>query len=273
MRKFLLASLLLAVGPVLAQSTPPAATKTAIYKVPYADQGTALEGRLVLPQPRAARLPLVVLYPDWMGVTPHAIDDAQRIAGWGYAVFVADPYGPAAQPKDASEAGPKAGALKADPAALRARARAALEAARAREEVDTARVDALGFCFGGTMALELARSGAPLKGVASVHGNLRTTLPGDARNIRGPVLALHGAEDPVVPAEEVGMFVDEMRAAGVDWQLVQYGGAVHAFTNPGAGADPAKGAAYHPKAAARAFTALKAFFDETLPAPAKKKKR
>jgi dienelactone hydrolase len=266
MWKVLLASLALAVGLAPAQ-------KSAIYKIPYEDRGTALEGRLVLPQPRGARLPLVVLYPDWMGVTSRAVDDAQRIAGWGYAVFVADPYGVDAQPRDAAEAGPKAGAIKADLPGLRARARAALDAALKREEVDTGRVAALGFCFGGALALELARSGAPLKGAASVHGNLKTALPGDARNIRGAILALHGAEDPYVPAEEVGMFVDEMRAAGVDWQLVSYGGAVHAFTNPGAGSDPAKGAAWHPKAASRAFSALQAFFGETLAAPPKKKKR
>jgi len=266
MRKPLIAFFVLTLGLAFAASA-----KTTIYNVPYKDGAVSLEGRLVVPEPRKARLPLVVLYPDWMGVTAHAQDDAQRIAGWGYAVFIADPYGVGAQPRDAAEAGPKAGALKADAAMLRARAQAALSAAKTRYEVDTARVAAIGFCFGGTMALELARSGAALKGAASIHGNLKTAAPGDARNIRGPVLALHGAEDPFVPAEEVGMFVDEMRAAKVDWQLVQYGGAVHAFTNPGAGNDPSKGAAYHPKASARAFAALKSFFEETL-APAKAKK-
>jgi dienelactone hydrolase len=241
-----------------------AAETTTIYKVPYSQDTTSLEGRLVLPLPGKPRLPVVVLFPDWMGVSERALEDAQRIASWGYAVFVADPYGVRAQPANPGEAGARAGALKQDPATVRARARAALETAKRQTGADTGRVAAIGYCFGGMVALELARSGATLRGTVSIHGNLRTAAPGDARNIRGPVLVLHGAEDPFVPQEEVGMFRDEMKMAAVDWQLIEYGGAVHAFTNPRAGNDPSKGAAYHPVASERAYAALKTFLDETL---------
>jgi dienelactone hydrolase len=190
-------------------------------------------------------------------------------------VFVAAPYGIRAQPGTPEEAGARAGALKQDPATTRARARAALEAAKRQTGIDSGRVAAIGYCFGGWMALELARSGAALRGTVSIHGNLRSAAPGDARNIRGPVLALHGADDPVVPPEEVGMFRDEMKMAAADWQLVEYGGAVHAFTNPRAGNDPSKGAAYNAKASERAYAALKSFLEETLKPAAKegKKKR
>lgn len=254
-------------------SLAPGAESTSIYKVPYSQDTVSLEGRMVFPVPAKPRMPVVVLFPDWMGVSARAQDDAQRIASWGYAVFIADPYGIRAQPGNPAEAGARAGALKQDPATLRARARAALEAAKRQTGVDTGRVVAIGYCFGGMVALELARSGAPLRGVVSIHGNLRTAVPGDARAIRGPVLVLHGADDPFVPREEVGMFRDEMKMAAVDWQLVEYGGAVHAFTNPGAGNDPSKGAAYNAKASERAYGAMKGFLDETLRPAEKARKR
>jgi dienelactone hydrolase len=259
----------------LATQAGAAPETTSIYKVPYSHDTTALEGRWVLPIPAKPQLPIVVLFPDWMGVSKNATDDAQRIASWGYAVFLADPYGLNLQPKSQEEAGMRAGALKQNIPLVRARARAALEAAKRQTGADTARVVAIGYCFGGILALELARSGAPLRGTVNIHGNLKTETPGDARSINGPVLALRGADDPFVPWEEAAMFRDEMKAAGVDWQLVEYGGAVHAFTNPKAGNDPSKGAAYNPVATARANAALKAFFEETLRSDKKagKKKR
>jgi len=241
----------------------------ATYKVPYTQDTTAMEGRFVFPSTSKNQLPLVVLFPDWMGVSPTATEDAARIASWGYAVFVADPYGLKAQPRSMEEAGAQAGALKRDIALLRARALAALETAKRQTAADTTRVVAVGYCFGGMMALELARSGAPLQGTASIHGNLRTNTPEDAKRIHGSVLVLHGANDPIVPQEEVSLFQVEMKNAGVDWQLVQFGGAVHAFTNSRAGNDPSRGAAYNPLATTRAYAVLKSYLEETL-TPARK---
>ena len=133
-----------------------------------------------------------------------------------------------------------------------------------RSEVDSARLAAIGYCFGGTTALELARSGADVAAVVSFHGALNTPNTADAANIKCRVLALHGADDPFVPPAEVSAFEEEMRKAKVDWQLVAYGGAVHSFTDWNAGSDNSKGAAYNEKADRRSWEAMKTFFGEVL---------
>jgi dienelactone hydrolase len=121
----------------------------------------------------------------------------------------------------------------------------------------------MGYCFGGGAVLELARSGADLSGVVSFHGNLDTSNPADAKQVKAKLLVLHGANDPNVPPAQVAAFEDEMRAAGVDWQLVVYSGAVHGFTNPANASDPSTGLAYDARADRRSWQAMRAFFDET----------
>jgi dienelactone hydrolase len=128
--------------------------------------------------------------------------------------------------------------------------------------VDGKRLAAIGYCFGGTTVLELARSGAEVRGVVSFHGGLDTPNPGDAKNIKGAVLALHGADDPHVPPRQVAAFEEEMRSAGVDWQMIVYGGAVHGFTNPANGSNPSTGVAYDEKADRRSWEAMRSFFTE-----------
>lgn len=146
---------------------------------------------------------------------------------------------------------------------MRKRAQAAVEVLKAQTgqvALDTAKLGAIGFCFGGGTVLELARSGAPLKAFVSFHGNLDTPNPADANNIKAPVLVLHGADDPAVPQAQVDGFVAEMKATKVDWQLVSYGGAVHSFTNPQANTPGSN--QYHPLVAARAFKAMNNLLDE-----------
>jgi len=145
---------------------------------------------------------------------------------------------------------------------MRARANAGLEVLKKHPLTDVNRIAAIGYCFGGTVVLEMARSGAELAGVVSFHGGLSTPNPSDAKNIKGKVLVLHGADDPAVPPDQVIAFQDELRKAGVDWQMVSYGGAVHSFTNPEAGNDPSRGAAYNEKADKRSWEAMKTFFGE-----------
>src|SRR5205085_116509 len=145
---------------------------------------------------------------------------------------------------------------------LRKRVNAGLETLLKQQGVDKKRVAAIGYCFGGTTALELARSGADVDGVVSFHGGLSSPTPEDAKNIKGKVLALHGADDPNVPPPEVASFEKEMRDAKVDWQLVAYGNAVHSFTDKSAGIDNSKGAAYNEKADRRSWEAMKDLFAE-----------
>jgi len=147
---------------------------------------------------------------------------------------------------------------------LRARAQAGLNALRGRPQVDPERIAAIGYCFGGGTALELARSGAALRGVVDFHGSLETPNPEDDGNIQASILALIGADDPSIPPEQRLAFEQGMRKAGVDWQLVLYGGAVHSFTNPRSGSDPSKGAAYNATADRRSWQAMRDFLAEVL---------
>ncbi len=230
-------------------------------KVPYEVDGVKLEGVLVTEEGGPKR-PGLVLVPNWLGVTEANVKQAQLVASRGYVVFVADTYGVKGRPKNQDEAGKASGALKADRALLRKRVAKALEVLRGMSVpwLDATRLGAIGFCFGGTAALELARSGAAVKGVVSFHGGLASPAPDDAKAITGKVLALHGADDPFVPADEVAAFQAELRAAKVDWQLVAYGNAVHSFTDVDANV-PGK-SQYHPVVAARAYAAMDAFFAE-----------
>lgn len=144
---------------------------------------------------------------------------------------------------------------------MRDRARAGLSVLKNHPLADTSRIAAIGYCFGGTTVLELARDGAALSGVASFHGGLDAPNPAKAGDIKSRILVLHGADDAHVNPS-VAIFQDEMRNAGADWQMISYGGAVHSFTVPDAGADPSKGAAYNADADRRSWQALRSFFDE-----------
>jgi dienelactone hydrolase len=155
-----------------------------------------------------------------------------------------------------------AGKLKGDPKLTRLRVNAALDVLREQQGVDAKKIAAIGYCFGGMCVLELARSGAEVAGIVSFHGSYDTATPEDMKNFKGRALILQGSADPVSPPEKVAALEKELSDAGVDWQFVTYGGAAHAFTNPSAGNDPSKGAAYDPKAAARSWQAMQDFFGE-----------
>ena len=237
-----------------------AAVKTEV--VEYLDGEQVCEGFLAYDDAAPGRRPGVVVVHEWMGLGDHAKERAKALASLGYVAFAADIYGKGIRAKDYKEAGALAGKYKGDLPLLRSRARAAFDTLARNARVDAAKVFAIGYCFGGTTVLELARSGAPVAGVVSFHGNLGTKDPGDAKNVKGRVLVLHGAADPYVPPAEVAAFQKEMDDAKVDWQMVFYAGAVHSFTNPAAGSDPAKGAAYDAKADRRSWEAMKAFLSE-----------
>src|SRR5438552_11685480 len=151
---------------------------------------------------------------------------ARMLAEMGYVAFACDIYGKGVRPASMQEAGAQAGKYKGDRALLRQRVRAGFDTLLKQEGVDAKHVAAVGYCFGGTTVLELARSGADVNGVVSFHGGLDSPTPEDAQHIKGRVLALTGGDDPNVPPAQVAAFEDEMRKARVDWQRVSYGGAV-----------------------------------------------
>jgi dienelactone hydrolase len=202
--------------------------------------------------------PAVLVVHQWTGVSDNEKMRAKMLAELGYNVLVADVYGKGIRPQPPA-AGQEAGKYKKDRALLRSRLNAALDVLVKDSRTDASRVAATGYCFGGTSVLELARSGAPVKGVVSFHGGLDSPTPADGKNIKGKVLALHGADDPFVPAKDIAAFEAEMKAAHVDYKLVQYPGAVHSFTQVGAGNDNSKGAAYNEKADKASWVEMKAF--------------
>jgi dienelactone hydrolase len=230
--------------------------------IEYRHGETPLEGYLAYSDKVEGKRPGVLIVHEWYGLGDYARKRADQLADLGYVAFALDMYGKGVRAKDATEAGKLAGIYKADRSLMRERARAGLEVLKKHELVDPSRIAAIGYCFGGTTVLELARSGAEISGVVSFHGNLNTPNPEHAKNIVSKVLVLHGADDPLVPQAEIAAFEEEMRKAGVDWQMVSYGGAVHSFTNPGSGNDPSDGVAYNEKADRRSWEAMKLFFNE-----------
>lgn len=220
-----------------------------------------LEGAVAYDDEAEGKRPGVLVVHQWMGITEHEHEMAKRLAGLGYIAFVADIYGKGVRPKNQSEAREQAMKYRGkDGKLFRGRLAASLAALRAQKNVDPGKLGAIGFCFGGTGVLELARSGAAVKGVVSFHGGLKTPAPAREGEIKAKVLVCHGADDPSVSNEDLLGFMKEMREAKADWQLNAYGGAVHAFTQKSANT-PGR-AQYHEEAAKRSWEAMKAFFAE-----------
>jgi dienelactone hydrolase len=232
--------------------------------VKYELEGTKFEGVLIYDDAVKTPRPGLVLVPNWMGINELNLKQAAQIASKDYIIFVADMYGQTVRPKTMDEASKAAGALKGDRKIMRARVNKALDVLKAEAKaagLDAKKLGAIGFCFGGTTVIELARSGADVAGVVSFHGGLDASpVPIDSKGIKAKVLALHGADDPFVPAADVKAFEDEMRKSKVDWQLVSYGNAVHSFTD--VDANMVGQAQYNEKVAKRSYKAMADFFAE-----------
>ena len=227
--------------------------------------GTTFSGVLVYDDDGDARRPGVVMVPNWRGVNASAIAKAEQIAGDDYVVLVADVYGKNVRPKDNDAAAAASKPLREDRSLLRARAAAALDALKAQAgkvPLDTRHIAAVGFCFGGTTVLEMARAGMPLTGVVSLHGGLSTPTPAAAGSGKVPILVLNGAADRGVTAEDIANFGSEMDAAKADWQFVNFSGAVHCFAESDANSPP--GCLYDPRAAKRAWKMMDNFLEERL---------
>lgn len=232
-------------------------TETVTYK--HGD--VVLEGYLAYDDGQSGKRPGVLVVHEWLGPNDHARKRAEMLAGLGYVAFACDMYGKGVRgtgPQD----GPKLSApFKEDRKLMRARAAAGLDVLRNHPNVDRSRLAAIGFCFGGTTALELARGGTDLRGVVGFHAGLGTSMPAQAGAVKAKVLVCHGADDPHVPPPEVQAFEAEMRKAGADWQLNAYGNAVHSFTNKAAH-DRAHGTEYNAEADRRSWQAMRDFFAE-----------
>ena len=214
------------------------------------------------------RRPGVLVFPEAFGLGNHAKSRAERLAGLGYVALACDLHGEGRIVHDLDEALGLVGPLRAEPARARARAAGALNVLQARPEVDASKIAAIGYCYGGTMALELARSGALVSGVVGFHSGLATTAPEDAKNIKGKVLVCIGADDPSIPSDQRSAFEQEMREGRADWQMNIYGGVVHSFTNPEADqrGQPER-ARYDAKADTRSWAEMCGFFEEIFRLP------
>jgi dienelactone hydrolase len=238
-----------------------ASAKVVSQTLNYRQNDTALQGYLAYDDTVKGKRPGVLVVHEFWGLNEFAKERADKLAQMGYVALAVDMYGGGKVTQDREEARKLASHVRSTPL-MRERAKAGLEVLRKHNLVDPKRLAAIGFCFGGTTVLELAYSGADLRGVASFHGGLTAPKPEDLKNLKASILVLHGAEDPHIKPEEIKAFQDGMRQAGADWQMVYYGGAVHSFANPKAGSDKSKGAAYDPKAAARSWQLMGLFLGE-----------
>jgi len=227
----------------------------------YCDGKTNLKGFVALDDQSDHKRPGVLVMPEAFGLGVQAKNRALRLASLGYTAVAGDPYGEGLEVSDLQEAIKHAGALREDNNKFRKRIRAGLDALSALPETDTDRMAVIGYCMGGTCSLEMARDGAPVRGVVSFHGALETTGPAKAGKVGAKILVCHGADDPFVPVEQVNAFEAEMTAAGANWQVISYGNTVHSFTNPEADGS-IEGICYNQQADERSWQAMRAFFAE-----------
>ena len=248
-------ALVISAGPAVAAKGPMATTVTVgginmIHQVYLPDEG--------------GKHPVVVVLPEWWGNNDYSKGRAKQLADMGYVAVAADLYGDGRTTEDPKEAGKLAGDAKKDRAGLRARALSALDAAKARPEADGAKAGVVGYCFGGNVALDLARQGADIKAAVSLHGSMDFVDSPKAGGVKAKVLVLHGGADPMVANDAVNGFVADMKIAKADVELITYPAAEHAFSNPGADDHKIPGVKYDKSADEKSFAAMKAFFDKTL---------
>lgn len=227
------------------------ATRVLEYKIGEA----TYEGFLAWDDAVKTPRPAILVVHDWNGLDDYEKLRARMLAELGYVAFAVDVYGKGVRPTNAQESGAEARKLYGNLPEFRARLQAAVMVARSLPEADRSKVAAIGYCFGGAGVLELARSGSDVQGVVSFHGSLGTTMPAKEGEVKTKVLVCHAAQDPSAPRPTLVAFLDEMRDAKVDYQMVVYNVAAHPWTVIG-------GSQYHPDADRRSWAAMRAFFIE-----------
>jgi dienelactone hydrolase len=235
-----------------------------VEDIEYRADGVRMIGQYVVDEKKHGTRPGILVCHEGNGLTDHTKKIAARLAGLGYAAFAMDYYGDGKPLSSPAEWAARLTPWRTNRAPIRLRATAALDALAGRAEVDPGRLAVVGYCFGGTAALELGRSGADVKAIVGMHSGLSSTRPDEAKNIKGKVLVCIGADDPIIPPEQRADFESEMKRAGCDWRLQLYGGAGHAFTNPDIDGRGLAGFAYNADTDRRSWNAMIELFDETL---------
>jgi dienelactone hydrolase len=231
-------------------------------QVEYTDGKLNFIGRLYWDEALVGKRPGIVVFPEAFGLGEHACQRAEQLAQLGYVALAADPHGEGKVFGDLASVGPVIQALYTDRADWRSRALLALDTLIAQPQVDSSKIAAIGFCFGGTTCIELARSGAPLRAIVTFHAGLIPESPEDVGRIRASVLVCHGADDPIVKGEGISAVMTEFRRDRVDWQFNYYGNTVHSFTNPEASKNNNPALAYNPRVQKRSWMAMCNLFDE-----------
>ncbi len=249
---------------LLAGLTATATAEIQTRDIEYMDGEEPLLGYLAYDDAIEGVRPGIVIVHQWTGLTDYEKRRARELAELGYVAFAIDVYGKGIRPSaESGEAGKWAGKFRnGDRLNFRHRLQLGLKELKQQPQTDPERLGAIGYCFGGTGAIELARSGADIDAVVSFHGSLDSPSPADGANIKASILACHGAIDPYVPDDEVAAFEREMQEHNVDYLLIKYANAVHSFTQPMAGTDPSRGAAYNEIADKRSWKHMKDFLED-----------
>jgi dienelactone hydrolase len=232
MKKARVAPVILAAAAIAVLQTAPAAAEFRTRTVDYKHGDTALEGYLAYDDEGPNKRPGILLLHRYDGMSDFTRRHTEMVAKLGYVVFAPDIYGKTVRPKTVPEFVEQSKIYNADRALMRARAQAGFDALRQIPMVDAGRLGTVGYCFGGTVAVEFAGTGAPVLGTVAIHGSFRNHEPEAHKNIKGRFLILHGAEDPIAPLDEVNKLIKDFRTAKVEWQMEMYSGAEHGFSTP-----------------------------------------
>lgn len=231
-------------------------------EIEYEAQGVSMKGYLVYDDAIAGPRPGVLVVHEWWGLNDYARRRARMLAELGYTAFAVDMYGQGRTAEHPQEAGEFAAAVRTNRPAARARFGAAMEVLRKQDTVLADKIAAVGYCFGGSIVLQMAMDGVDLGGVVSFHGSLNVEYPQDKPAVKAGILICHGAADPLISDPQIAAFKEDLKKADADWQMIYYGKAVHSFSNPEAGDDPTKSSAYDKKADNRSWAAMKQFLSE-----------
>src|SRR5512135_3773115 len=213
--------------------TAPALAAIKETPVTYSDGETTMKGFVVYDTAKNGKRPGIVIVHEWWGITKHIHNEARRLARQGYTAFIADMYGDGKTADNPKDAGALAGSVMKNPQAMESRFNAAREQLAKQPTVDPARIGAVGYCFGGAVVLNMARSGTDLAGVVGFHASLGLNTPAPAPgSVKAKILILNGADDPFVKREQYDALKKDFDAAKTDYRIIEYPGAVHAFTNP-----------------------------------------